>query len=217
MVKTIGRLSDLAEGQCGMITSAQAESVGADPMYLKGLMAENVIEPVLPGVWRMRGGARHPFPRLYAYWLLLQPEQPAWERSVPASGVVSHGAALRVYGAGNLPGSEAEFIVPDATGVDPTYLSVTVHQTTLAADEVTRRAELPVTTPGRTLADLATGTDLEQLGRIATNFLRQKVATEEDLAQGLQRAMTARGESGNGAEYLAALLAGVDGVESTGS
>ncbi|MDQ1052000.1 hypothetical protein [Streptomyces sp. V4I2] len=217
MMKTLGLLSDLAEGQSGMITAAQADSVGADELYRKGLVVEHVIEQVLPDVWRLRGGARHPFPRLYAHWLLLHPEQPAWERPIPASGVASHGAALRVYGVGNLPGPEAEFIVPDTAGVEPTRLNVIVHQTQLAADEVTERTGLPVTTPGRTLADLAAGADFEHLGRIATTFLRQGAATEEDLAQGLHRAMTVRGQTGSGTEYLDALLAGVDGTESIAS
>ncbi|MGW7356236.1 hypothetical protein ACWGI0_06065 [Streptomyces sp. NPDC054802] len=218
MLKILGRLSDLAEGQTGMVTDHQAAGVGADSTVMGELVASRVIEQVLPVVCRLRGGARHPFPRLYANWLLLQPELPAWERLFPTSGVVSHGAALRLYGVGSLPGPAAEFTASGDAGPLAIDHDVTLHEAVLADDEVIERAGLPVTTPGRTLADVAEGAaaDLEQLGRIATNFLRLGVASELELAQGLERALASRGETRSGTDCLAALLDGVDGAESRG-
>ncbi|HSX98302.1 MAG TPA: hypothetical protein VLG91_13060, partial [Streptomyces sp.] len=86
----------------------------------------------------------------------------------------------------------------------------------LEPDEYREVSGLPVTAPGRTLADLAAdgSTDLEGLGRIATNFLVRGLATRVELARALERAAQPNSEFGNGAEQLSALLESVDGAES---
>jgi hypothetical protein len=215
MLKIIGSIGDVAEGQAGMVTERQAAAVGGTAAVLQELLDSRVIEPVVPGVVRLRGGARPAFPRLYAQWLLLAPDRPAWDRELPTAGVVSHTAAIRVYGVGNLPGPAAEFTVPPEHIGAPNE-GVRWHRAGLEPDEYREVSGLPVTTPGRTLADLAAdgSTDLEGLGRIATNFLVRGLATRVELARALERAAQPNSELGNGAEQLSALLESVDGAES---
>ncbi|GHF91783.1 hypothetical protein GCM10018790_81120 [Kitasatospora xanthocidica] len=65
MLEIIGSIGDLAEGQAGLVTERQAAAVGATDAVLHELVRSRVIEPVVPRVVRMRGGARPAFPRLY--------------------------------------------------------------------------------------------------------------------------------------------------------
>ncbi|GAA5207570.1 hypothetical protein [Streptomyces thinghirensis] len=130
MLKIVGSIADVAEGQAGLVTERQAAACGASPAVLHELLEGRVIETVIPGVVRLRGGTRPSFPQLYAHWLLLAPDDPAWERPLPAAGVVSHGAAVRVYAVGNLPGPAAEFTVPPS------------HTATSSQDVLVHRAEL---------------------------------------------------------------------------
>jgi hypothetical protein len=213
MLKIIGSIADVAEGQAGLVTEQQAAACGAGPAVLQELLDGRVMETVVPGVVRLRGGVRPPFPHLYAHWLLLEPEQPAWERPLPAAGVVSHGAAVRVYAVGNLPGPTAEFTVP-RNHTATSSQDVLFHHAELRPEEYREVAGLPVTSPGRTLADIAAAgsTDLEGLGRIAMNFLRQRLATQAELAHALE-SLGLPSTAGTGADRLSSLLASVDGAE----
>lgn len=213
MLKIVGSIADVAEGQAGLVTERQAAACGASPAVLHELLEGRVIETVIPGVVRLRGGTRPSFPQLYAHWLLLAPDDPAWERPLPAAGVVSHGAAVRVYAVGNLPGPAAEFTVPPSHTATSSQ-DVLVHRAELEPQDFREVAGLPVTSPGRTLADIAAAgsTDLEGLGRIATNLLQRQLATQAELAQALE-ALELFGTTGTGADRLSYLLASVDGAE----
>ncbi|MET7921433.1 hypothetical protein ABZU45_37585 [Streptomyces avermitilis] len=152
----------------------------------------------------MRGGGRHPHPRLFAQWLLLDPERNGWERRNPQSGVVSHRAALRVHALGDWPGPTVEFTL--APGVAPHQAEgVQFHSAQLESDEWQVVAGLPVTSPGRTLGDLAVNShaDREALGRLAAAILRRSLATHQDLVRALNRCDPPQG----GAKQLEDLLA----------
>lgn len=213
MLRIIGRIAEVAEGQAGLVTEQQAAACKANPAVLHEFLEARVIETVIPGVVRLRGGTRPPFPQLYAHWLLLAPDEAAWERPLPAAGVVSHGAAVRVYAVGSLPGPAAEFTVPPHHTAASSH-NVLIHRAELGPQDYRDVAGLPVTSPGRTLADIAAAgsTDLEGLGRIATNFLQRQLATRDELAQALE-ALDLSGTAGTGAERLSYLLASVDGAE----
>ncbi|MGI5397787.1 hypothetical protein [Streptomyces sp. CA-251251] len=213
MLKIVGSIADVAEGQAGLVTERQAAACGASPAVLRELLEGRVIETVIPGVVRLRGGTRPPFPQLYAHWLLLAPDEPAWERPLPAAGVVSHGAAVRVYAVGNLPGPVAEFTVPPHHTAASSQ-DVLIHRAELGPQDYREVAGLPVTSPGRALADIAAAgsTDPDGLGRIATNLLQRRLATHAELAQALE-VRELPGTTGTGADLLAYLLASVDGAE----
>ncbi|MFG2405371.1 hypothetical protein ACGFR8_13735 [Streptomyces brevispora] len=210
MIEDIARLGDLAEGQHGHVTTQQAAHAGITAECLDELISGHVAEWVAPGaVLRLRGGGRHPFPRLYATWLQLAPSTPAWERIAPTSGVVSHGAAVRVHGLGALPGPSAEFTLSGLPAVDPTEAEATVHRSQLDPGDWQIVEDLPVTTPTRTFIDIAgTGrADIEQLGRIAATLLRKHPAAQDEVTSALDHYLAERGLSGSGSALLGALLA----------
>lgn len=205
MLEKIGVLSDLAEGQTGQVTLVQAERARVSRAVVDELISHRAAEWVLPEVLRLRGGARHPFPRLYARWLLLDPGTPAWERISPHSGVASHSAAIRAYGVGAMPGPEAEFTVPP-TAATPAVPGAEIHATVV--DDYRDIFGLPVTTPVRTFADIVSAgrLDVEDLGRIAASFLSRKLATDSELAAVLSAHLESQAAAGNGEALLASML-----------
>ncbi|MFE7753299.1 hypothetical protein [Streptomyces sp. NPDC057428] len=62
MLRIIGRIAEVAEGQVGLVTEQQAAACKASPAVLHEFLEARVIETVVPGVVRLRGGTRPPFP-----------------------------------------------------------------------------------------------------------------------------------------------------------
>jgi hypothetical protein len=166
-------LADLAEGQCGFVTMRQADDAGVGDL-VQSLITNGVAEAVTPDVFRLRAGGRHPLPRLYAAWLALAPATPAWARSIPGSGVVSHYAAIRLYRVGDLPGPQLEFTFPGdepTPSVDP---NVRIHQAALPPEDLRTVESLPVTSPRRTLADIADRLDGGDMDRLLQAFATRR-------------------------------------------
>jgi hypothetical protein len=221
----LARLAAVADGQFGYVTRAQSAAV-TPAGDLRRLIAAGLVEDVTPTVVRIRAGGRHPLPRLFAAWLALDPATPGWERTAPACGVVSHGAAARLWGVGAVPSADPEFTVPEKpkkpekpekpagpegtagpeemAGLEETAgLAGTsgtsgpedqpgragLHVAALAGHEWVERHGLPVTTPARTLADLAAAGRLDgaELGRVAWALLAAGHASEAELAAALDR------------------------------
>jgi hypothetical protein len=178
-ISDVVKLTDLADGQWGQVTIEQAEHVGVPVTTLADLEAARVVEPVIDGVVRFRAGGRHPVPRLYAQWLRLEPQTPAWQRSLPASGVVSHRSAVRLYRLGDLPGDHPQFTAETGTEASGGL----VHRAELGPGAWRWLDGLPVTTPARTLMDLAQAEplDITDLGLLARGFVQGGWATTEDL------------------------------------
>jgi hypothetical protein len=170
---TLARLGDYADGQYGHVTAEQATAVGAD---LADLAAAGFAEPVIDGVWRLRAGGHHMHPRLYATWLRLDPAVSAPLRTLPDSGVVSHGAALRLYQAGDEAGSQPEFTAPT-----PLIGPARIHIAHLQPQDWRALAGLPVTSPARTLVDVAGRLDTDELARILDTLIAAGHATATSL------------------------------------
>lgn len=197
----LGRMAHVAEGQHGQVTQVQAAAAGLDAAALHQLFRCGVIEGVTAEVVRIRGGARAEFPELYAEWLCLDPATPAWERVEPACAVVSHGSALRVYRIGGPSRPGVEFTAPPTVAAHR-RTTATIYPASLPADQVRRVGGLPVTTPARTLGDVATRLDLEELLRVADAFAAQGWATREQL----RTELTARPPVGLNPDLTAGLL-----------
>ncbi|MEW2383657.1 hypothetical protein AB0873_16425 [Micromonospora sp. NPDC047707] len=182
----IVKLMEIADGQWGQVTAEQAGRVGVPEAALAELEALRVTEPVIDGVVRLRAGGRHPMPRLYAAWLRLAPETPGWERSLPGSGVVSHRSAVRLYRLGDLPGDHPQFTV----GVGVAAPGGRTHGADLAPGSWQWVDGLPVTTPARTLFDLADAEplDITELQSLVRGFVLGGWATVEDLTAELSLA-----------------------------
>lgn len=110
-VEVLAILGEFAEDQFGMVTSKQAVVNQVPAMAMTRLTAGGAIERIVHGVYRIRGGADHQYPELYAEWLNLAPAMPAWRRS-GAEGLVSHQSAAALYQLGDLNAAVNEFTLP---------------------------------------------------------------------------------------------------------
>lgn len=114
MTSAVARLSDLAEGQWGLITRAQARRLGIAWSTLSHLAnPEGALERIAHGVYRLRGSADPGHLSLRAAWLQLDPGTPAWERlDRPEHALVSHSSAAVLYDVGDLRADTHEFTLP---------------------------------------------------------------------------------------------------------
>ncbi|MEU7935244.1 hypothetical protein [Micromonospora echinofusca] len=182
----IAKLLEIADGQWGQVTVEQAGRVGVPEAALAELEALHVIEPVIDGVVRLRAGGRHPMPRLYAAWLRLAPETPGWERTLPDTGVVSHRSAVRLYRLGDLPGDHPQFTASASVAAPDGR----THGADLGPGSWQWVDGLPVTTPARTLLDLADAEplDITELHSLVRGFVRGGWVTVEELTTELSLA-----------------------------
>lgn len=208
--RAAGRLADFSEGQWGFITVEQAGMSGAPPEMVQELMRARLLESTFDGVFRVRGGARHPFPKTYSMWLLLNPVKAAWERDPKIDGILSHGSAARIYEALSVPGPYLELTLPEtvAPPAATPHLDWFAHRRSLTDDEWCDVYGLPVTTPARTLIDLAKDSpvDLADLGKMAYRLLAKGLSTRDTLIASLDRYVIPEGLAASGHEWLDILL-----------
>ncbi len=161
---TVGRLSELAVDQWGLLTRQQAEQAGVPQSTFDRLVADgSVIERVAHGVYHLTGAPLPDHLELRAAWLQLAPDTPAWERT-PDQGVVSHRSAAALYGLGHLPADTHEFTLP--TRRQTRRPDVRIHRRPLVSDECVQLRGLPVTRPSRIASDLLA--DLEDPEAVAS-------------------------------------------------
>ena len=202
VLDAFARICTLADGQHGLVAIAQLRGAITEQV-LAQLQDAEIVEPVVDGVLRVRAGASHPHPTLYATWLLAE-ASPAWERPLTTL-VVSHRSAARLYGAGTVGGDEIEFsgrarnALPDG---------VTVHPRSVKEDQCRVVEGLPVTGPARTLADLADGQglDLSDLGRLARSLISQGWTTTDQLGAELTEQFADREPAYDGPTWLGSAL-----------
>lgn len=196
--RTLARLGDYADGQYGHVTAEQATAVGAD---LAELVAAGFAEPVIDGVWRLRAGGHHDHPGLYAAWLRLDPTVPAPQRALPSSGIVSHGAALRLYQAGDEAGRQPEFTAPA-----PLAAPAKIHVAPLQPQDWQALAGLPVTSPARTLVDVVGRLDTDELARVLETLVVAGHTTAARLRDGVHHQLDSLPALGQEHRILAELV-----------
>lgn len=235
-------LSSLAEGQHGYASLAQL-GLHLDSPSVQRWLQLGLVELARPdvrdgrpvgGVLRVRAGARHDFPGLYATWVGLDPA-PAWRRSPTATAVVSHRSAGLVYRVLTSPIAAYEFTAPtpqatpraaSAPGAASPASTGRLQPVpggdavgSLSGEVVVRDALLPeceiglvegmwVTSPARTVADLHVdcGIGVEVLGRICQNLLSAGWVAGRDLPGELSAAFARRGLHHDGSGWLAEAL-----------
>jgi hypothetical protein len=149
---TLGRLTETAEEQWGLLTRQQALRLGTSPRTLDRLTADGgVLQKIAHGVYRLRGAPPPDHEDLRAAWLQLAPAVPVWER-VESQGVVSHRSGADMYGVGHLPEERHEFTVPKRH--QSRRPDVRLHRRELADTEWIVLRGLPVTRPSRIVSDL---------------------------------------------------------------
>ena len=102
-----------------------------------------------------------------------------------AAAVISHRSAGAVHGQRPQAPPTVELIVPAWSG--RRRVGLCVHRMPLAADEVTRIDGIPVTTPARTLLDLAAVLPRRDLERSLAVTQRRELATDDQIRGLLER------------------------------
>lgn len=189
-----GAMCELAELQYGMITQRQAEEAG-EPGLLDALVAAGVAERVTDTVVRLRAGARHPYPQVYATWLDLGTTPPK-PHGIEKRGIASHSTALVLYGFTPRYSPVLEFTTHDSGWYESVDTSTETANPSIFGEGLcwypTPRMPdwhlydgLPVTTPAQTLWDLGDRLDTGQLHTLAVGFAERHLLTYKELKDDL--------------------------------
>lgn len=169
-IRTMARLTDLAEEQWGLVTRRQAEAAGVSQATLTRLAGSGALDRVAHGIYRLAGAPPADHQELRAAWLQLDPETPGWQRR-PDHGVVSHRSAAALYGIGHLPADRHEFILPGRR--QTRRRDVRLHTGRLRDTEWIMLRGLPVTRPSRIATHLlAEREDPAAVAHVVTDALR---------------------------------------------
>jgi len=138
----LDRLYTLADAQVGHFTAGQAEEVGIDRRYLTHHVRSGNLERVDRGIYRLRNYPSHRFEDVMVAIL--------W---VGNGAVASHATALAMYDLADAMPPVIHITVDRR--FRGSRRGVIVHQARLDERDVTRRDGIPVTTPLRTITDVA--------------------------------------------------------------
>ncbi|MFH2071275.1 MAG: type IV toxin-antitoxin system AbiEi family antitoxin domain-containing protein, partial [Actinomycetota bacterium] len=180
------RLSAVAESQRGYFTRAQAVRVGVGDMALQRGLRSGVIERLNHGVYRIAGAGYDPHQQLRVAWLRLTPELSARERTLKPHLWVSHRSVAALLDLGVTIADVPEFISDQRL---QTRANVDLHLRSggLNREDWTVHDGFAVTTPARTIADLAADhMDGGHLGRIAADALARGLTTEAEVDEALE-------------------------------
>ena len=147
-------VQNLASSQWGLLTTPQARGLGVTAAQLARLAEQGALVRLQHGLYVVAGV---PFDRhrsLQTAWLALDPQMPAHERIIaPGVAVVSHASAAALHGLGDIEADVLEFTV--AGRKQSRRADVRIHRGVVPKTDWTQVSGLPVTTPARTVADLA--------------------------------------------------------------
>jgi len=159
----LAKLYDIAEGQAGYFTTAQAVAAGVDRRRLAYFAGAGRLQRIRHGVYRL---AQFPHSRhedLVIAWLATGPDS-----------VISHESALLLYDLSDVLPELIHVTVPPTTS--RRHPGLRLHTNQFGPADVTRHEGLPVTTVPRTIADVA-------LGGLSDEFVMQ--AAREAVRAGL--------------------------------
>ena len=186
MTDVVARASQLAAGQWGLLTTAQAAREGITRLQLARLADADVVQRLGRGVYATTSTADEHL-SLRAAWIALDPTRTAEERLKDpiTAGVVSHASAAGLHNLGDLLDDEHEVTLPQRK--QTRREGIRVHRGDLNEQDVTIVEGLPVTTEERTIADLLrAGHDPEHIAQIIGQGVRRGVVDLTDLAVHLE-------------------------------
>ncbi|PBC51317.1 type IV toxin-antitoxin system AbiEi family antitoxin domain-containing protein [Rhodococcus sp. ACPA1] len=173
----------LAAEQGGVVTSRQARAVtSVSVQQLKRMVDSGVLERLHHGLYRLARMPEDVHLDERVAWLALDPDVVVWERldqPLP-TGVLSHRTAAGLLGLGDL---DADVVELTATRrIRLSLPAVRVHRGVLSREDWQLVDGLPVTTPVRTIADLAAaGTDAGHLASVVRDALTRGLVTVEEV------------------------------------
>ncbi|GGK79649.1 hypothetical protein GCM10012284_12060 [Mangrovihabitans endophyticus] len=179
-------LAAIAEQQTGLVSTAQAAVRGISRAALGRLAQAEVILPLRRGIYLVRGNTPDLLD-LRAAWLATNPDRDP-DADLASGPVLSHAAAAQVWQAGDLSAWPADITVPYRRWSRQQDVRYRVRA--LDNAEVTVVNGLPVTSPGRTVADLLDdrmgGHNPAHVGKVAADLLAGRRETRAGLARHLR-------------------------------
>lgn len=175
----------VAAGQLGLITRRQLLSAGLSASGIDSRVAAGRLFVVHPGVYLVPAA-----PRSWEQGLLA-----AWLASGPASAI-SHVAAGVVWNLERVDAAQPQIVIPHPRRLR--LEGVVVHRTrTLERNDLVRRDLIRVTTPTRTIVDLAGALAPDLLEDALDDALRRRLTSVPTLERRLER-LGNRGVPGSG-------------------
>lgn len=172
--RALAVVSELAAGQWGLLTTAQASNAGVTRVQLARLTDADVLERVDHGVYATTASPTE-HRALRAAWLALDPARTAEERLADPvnAGVASHTSAAGLHRLGDLLDDTPELTVPHRK---QSRRGVRLHRLPLTDGDITLVDGLPTTTEERTVADLLRdGHDPDHVAQIIGQGVRRAV------------------------------------------
>jgi hypothetical protein len=167
-----GAMAELAGRQHGVVARPQLPELGLSRHAVGRLLERGRLHVVHRGV--------------YAVGYRKLTRRGAWIAAVMAAGegaVLSHRSAAALWGIRETARPVIDVTVPR----DVRRARLCVHRTALPPDEVTTHDAIPVTTPARTLLDLATVLDEHKLARAAERAEALRLTSPTSLADLVER------------------------------
>jgi len=164
------RIDQIAAAQLGLVTRAQLLAAGVSRHAIARRVATRRLRLLHRGVYRV-GPVVAPYTRELAAVLACGPD-----------AVVSHRSAGWLWRIVPDPGDAMRVDIILRNGDRGRRPNIRVHRMRLDADDVTVRDGIPVTTPGRTLLDLAATLPLRELERAVAEAERANLFDHRDLA-----------------------------------
>lgn len=168
-------LYEIAENQAGYFNAEQAHSAGFSKERLYYYVIAGRFSRIHRGIYRLVHFPSSPYEDLFVAWLKTGPY-----------AVISHESALYLYKLTDVLPGEIHVIMP-RTG-SRRRKGIRLHTNRLSPDEVTRREGLPVTSPARTIVDVAAGGLAEEQVRQAVyDAIRQGLISRDELVSAAYR------------------------------
>ncbi|MEU8735267.1 type IV toxin-antitoxin system AbiEi family antitoxin domain-containing protein [Streptomyces tendae] len=180
-------VTGVAADQWGLVTAAQAKTLGVSGVQLMRLTEAGLLESVGRGVYALPAVGMPQHLEIKVAWLRLQPGVPAWKRPLGGrdSGVVSHASACQLHDLGDIPAPETEISVPRRRTTTEPF--VRLRTAPVDAADITLVDGLPVTTPARTIVDLLHAkADGGHIGGVIVDAERRDLLDLDTLADAVQ-------------------------------
>lgn len=175
-------VSDLASAQWGMVTTAQAATIGVTVVRMSRWNREGFLSRLRHGVYKVAGSPGHPHDDIRSAWLATEPRLTRAQRLLHDAPdvVVSHRSAAVIHRLGDLDADRIELM--SETRRQPRDPGVLVHRGDITAGRWTLVDGLPVTTVLATVVALATARiDGSHLASIVRDALGQDLVDPEAL------------------------------------
>ncbi|TAK09773.1 hypothetical protein EPO44_00860, partial [bacterium] len=166
----------MAEDQGGYFTAADGRAFGYDYPHQHFHVKQGNWIRVGHGIYRLKHFPPAEHQDLIRWWL--------WSRK---KGVMSHETAAAVHEIGNFLPGRVHLTVPPDFRKKPVK-GLTLHKARLDSSDVERRGVFPVTTPLRTILDLAAEhLDTERLSAVVKDAVRKGLIRSRDLLEILSK------------------------------